>query len=92
MVTGPGVVRRETVGGPQVIDEIAVGIKHADRRDAAFGKSFLPPCLAEQVLRRKDRRGLRVFVSHNGRISKAFIWVHACCCLHWNEILPRSSP
>ncbi len=68
MVTGPGVMRRETVGGPQVIDEIAVRIKHADRRDAAFGKSFLPPCLAEQVLRRKDRRGLRVFVSHNNEI------------------------
>ena len=51
MVTGPGVVRHETVGGPQVIDEVAVGIKHADVRNCPRRQSFLPPGLAQQVLR-----------------------------------------
>ena len=37
MVTGPGMVRRETVGGPKVIDEVAVGIKHADARNRPKG-------------------------------------------------------
>ena len=92
MVTGPGVARREAVGGPEVIDEVAIRIKHANRWDTACGESFLPPCLAQQVLGRKGRRGLIVFVPQNWRISKAIIRVHSCYYLHWNEMLPGSSP
>jgi hypothetical protein len=32
-------------GGLEEIDQVPIGIKDADLRDAPFGKSFLPPCL-----------------------------------------------
>jgi hypothetical protein len=35
------------------IDKVTIRIKHADRWDGAGGESFLPPCLAQQVLRRE---------------------------------------
>jgi len=75
------------------IDEVAVGIKHADRWDGAEGKPFLPPGLTQKVLWRKDRRGIIVFMRQNGYISKAIsVRNHAFCHLHWNEMLPSNSP
>ena len=69
-----------TAGSVEILNEISIGIKHAYRRNIPHWKPFLPSCLTQQVLWRKDRGGIIVFVGQNGYISKAIsVRNHAFC-------------
>jgi len=71
-------------GSVEILNEISIGIKHAYRRNIPHWKPFLPSRLAQQILGRKGRKSLIVFMRQNGRISKARNEeIHVCCCLHF---------
>src|SRR5262249_58510985 len=65
-IGGPPGERRGGSGGAEATQDVAVRIEDADRRHIDRRQTLLPPRLAQQRRRRKDRRSAGRFVGQKG--------------------------
>jgi hypothetical protein len=62
VITGPAVVSLRLASLDQGVSQVSVGIHHNRSGHVTLSAPFLAPCFTQQVLRKKNRRKVIMFV------------------------------